>query len=191
MGSQKEIEVLLNEIFIPILEMRNSTLKQKGVLLAMILKLCQDPQALVEIYLNYDCDRDALENIYERYGILFPSKLPAATSTLLPQTDERRGKDRNYKSQLLSKTRRSIEHCQIVNFKVLSYALTHDKCALRIATSRFDEHFTSCRGSAEASESRVLSVGAELAGGLGDGSRSHNRGHDRRGALRYPVTADA
>ncbi|KAF8591584.1 Sec7-domain-containing protein [Ramaria rubella] len=61
-----EIEVLLNQIFIPILEMRNSTLKQKAVILEMLFRLCQDPQALVEIYLNYDCDKDAAENIYER-----------------------------------------------------------------------------------------------------------------------------
>jgi brefeldin A-inhibited guanine nucleotide-exchange protein len=63
---QKEIEVLLNEIFLPILEMRNSTVKQKTTVLSMVLRLCQDPQALVEVYLNYDCDREALENIYER-----------------------------------------------------------------------------------------------------------------------------
>ncbi|KAG8914569.1 guanine nucleotide exchange protein for ADP-robosylation factor [Tulasnella sp. 408] len=63
---KKEIEVLLNEIFLPILEMRTATSRQKSVLLAMLYRLAQDPQALVEIYLNYDCDRDATENIYER-----------------------------------------------------------------------------------------------------------------------------
>ena len=46
--------------------MRNSTLKQKMTVLSMLHRLCEDPQALVEIYLNYDCDREALENIYER-----------------------------------------------------------------------------------------------------------------------------
>jgi brefeldin A-inhibited guanine nucleotide-exchange protein len=63
---KKEIEVLLNEIFLPILEMRNATLRQKSVLLGIFSRLCADPQALVEIYLNYDCDRASLENIYER-----------------------------------------------------------------------------------------------------------------------------
>lgn len=63
---QKEIEVLLNEIFLPILEMRTSTIKQKSLILNVFSRLSQDPQALVEIYLNYDCDRTALENIYER-----------------------------------------------------------------------------------------------------------------------------
>lgn len=51
---------------LPILEMRTSTLQQKIALLNMIQRLCQDPQALVEIYLNYDCDLNAVENIYER-----------------------------------------------------------------------------------------------------------------------------
>jgi brefeldin A-inhibited guanine nucleotide-exchange protein len=46
--------------------MRTSTSQQKLVLLNMIQRLCQDPQALVEIYLNYDCDLNAAENIYER-----------------------------------------------------------------------------------------------------------------------------
>jgi brefeldin A-inhibited guanine nucleotide-exchange protein len=63
---QREIEVLFSEIFIPILEMRTSTPAQKLVLVSMLQKLCQDPQALVEIYLNYDCDASAMENIYER-----------------------------------------------------------------------------------------------------------------------------
>jgi len=66
---QKEIEVLLHEIFIPILEMRTSTLKQKAVILGMLSRLCQDPQALVEIYLNYDCDSEATDNIYEQYAL--------------------------------------------------------------------------------------------------------------------------
>ncbi|KAI0774114.1 Sec7-domain-containing protein [Fomes fomentarius] len=62
---KKEIEVLLHEIFIPILEMKTSTLKQKAMIVSLLQRLCQDPQALVEIYLNYDCDGEAADNIYE------------------------------------------------------------------------------------------------------------------------------
>lgn len=58
--------MLLTEIYLPILEMRNSTVKQKSMLLAVFGRLAQDPQALVDIYLNYDCDRTSLDNIYER-----------------------------------------------------------------------------------------------------------------------------
>lgn len=63
---KKEIEVLFHEIFIPILEMKTSTMKQKSVIVSMLSKLCQDPQALVDIYINYDCDSDAVDNIYEQ-----------------------------------------------------------------------------------------------------------------------------
>lgn len=77
---QKEIEVLLHEIFIPILEMKTSTLKQKAVIMGMFSRLCQDPQALVEIYLNYDCDREAADNIYEQY--VGPSRLSNLSSPL-------------------------------------------------------------------------------------------------------------
>lgn len=58
--------MLLHEIFIPILEMKTSTLRQKAVILNMVYRLCQDPQVLVEIYLNYDCDSEAVDNIYEQ-----------------------------------------------------------------------------------------------------------------------------
>lgn len=51
----------------PILEMRTATLKQKAIILGVLSRLCQDPQALVEIYLNYDCDSEAADNIYEQY----------------------------------------------------------------------------------------------------------------------------
>ncbi|KAJ3894640.1 hypothetical protein GG344DRAFT_40731 [Lentinula edodes] len=77
---KKEIEVLLHEIYIPILEMRTSTLKQKAVILGMFSRLCQDPQALVDIYLNYDCDSEAVDNIYEHL-INVISKIATSPST--------------------------------------------------------------------------------------------------------------
>ncbi|TDL29195.1 Sec7-domain-containing protein [Rickenella mellea] len=80
---KKEIEVFFHEIFVPILEMKTSTLKQKGVILGMLLRLCQEPQALVEIYLNYDCDREAADNIYEHLMNTI-SKI-ATTHSTIPQ----------------------------------------------------------------------------------------------------------
>ncbi|ETW84950.1 hypothetical protein HETIRDRAFT_121078 [Heterobasidion irregulare TC 32-1] len=44
---------------------KTSTLKQKATILGMLPRLCHDPQALVEIYLNYDCDSQVADNIYE------------------------------------------------------------------------------------------------------------------------------
>ncbi|KAK9467151.1 hypothetical protein V1512DRAFT_237847 [Lipomyces arxii] len=63
---KKEIEVFMTEIYMPILEMKTSTSHQKIYLLRGVERLCVDPRALVEIYLNYDCDNTALDNIYER-----------------------------------------------------------------------------------------------------------------------------
>ena len=79
---KKEIEVLFHEIFIPILEMKTSTLKQKAVILSMLSRLCQDPQALVDIYINYDCDSEASDNIYERCVV----ELVAAHREIHPYT---------------------------------------------------------------------------------------------------------
>ncbi|KAF8655294.1 hypothetical protein AX16_003193 [Volvariella volvacea WC 439] len=86
---KKEIEVLLHEIFIPILEMRTSTLKQKAVILGMLSRLCQDPQALVELYLNYDCDSEAADNIYEHLmNIISKIGTTQVTAPNQPKTGE-------------------------------------------------------------------------------------------------------
>lgn len=47
----------------------------------MFQRLCEDPQALVEVYLNYDCDSEALANVYERLMNII-SKISAAHSTV-------------------------------------------------------------------------------------------------------------
>lgn len=63
---KNEIEIFLKEIVLRILEMRNASNQQKFSLLKGVLRICEDPQTLVDVYLNYDCDREALDNIYER-----------------------------------------------------------------------------------------------------------------------------
>ena len=87
---KKEIEVLMNEIYLPILEMRSSPVAQKLVLLHTLLRLCKDPQALVEVYLNYDCDRTALENLYERLMNVISrlTQMPGSEGAQVP--DERK-----------------------------------------------------------------------------------------------------
>lgn len=50
-----------------ILEKRNSPLFQKQYFMEILERLAGDPRALVEMYLNYDCDRTALENIFQKY----------------------------------------------------------------------------------------------------------------------------
>jgi brefeldin A-inhibited guanine nucleotide-exchange protein len=66
MKIQKEIEVFLKEIYLNILDNKHSSVQQKQYLLGVLERICSDPRALVEIYLNYDCDRSALDNMFQR-----------------------------------------------------------------------------------------------------------------------------
>ena len=66
MVQQKEIEVFLKEIYLAILDKRNAPVVQKQHFMGVLVRLCADPRALVEIYLNYDCDRTALDNMFQR-----------------------------------------------------------------------------------------------------------------------------
>lgn len=63
---KKEIEVFLKEIYFNILEKRVAPAWQKQMILAMLTRLAGDSRAIVEVYLNYDCDRTALDNMFER-----------------------------------------------------------------------------------------------------------------------------
>jgi brefeldin A-inhibited guanine nucleotide-exchange protein len=60
------LEVFFKEIYLAILEKRNSPVFQKRMLMQVLERLSRNPRALVEIYLNYDCDRTALENLFQR-----------------------------------------------------------------------------------------------------------------------------
>ncbi|KAI9205577.1 uncharacterized protein BJ171DRAFT_423031 [Polychytrium aggregatum] len=59
-----EIESLLKCVYIHILEMGNSTYKQKSMVLQGLLKICESPQTLTDLYINYDCDL-AMTSIFE------------------------------------------------------------------------------------------------------------------------------
>ncbi|PSN71395.1 hypothetical protein BS50DRAFT_546726 [Corynespora cassiicola Philippines] len=63
---KKEIEVFLKEIYLAILDKRTAPNFQKQYILTVFGRLAADPRALVEVYLNYDCDRTALDNMYQR-----------------------------------------------------------------------------------------------------------------------------
>lgn len=63
---KKEVEVFLKEIYLTTLEKRTAPAFQKQYILTIFGRLAADPRALVEIYLNYDCDRTALDNMYQR-----------------------------------------------------------------------------------------------------------------------------
>lgn len=61
---QNEIGVFYSS-YLQILESPNSTLQQKWMIVQVLLQICKNPQALVDIFVNYDCDLDA-KDIYER-----------------------------------------------------------------------------------------------------------------------------
>ncbi|KAI8667026.1 hypothetical protein NCS56_00837800 [Fusarium sp. Ph1] len=61
---KKEIEVFLNEIYLALLARKTAPLSQKLQFVTVLNRLCADPKALVEIYLNYDCDQ-TVDNIYQ------------------------------------------------------------------------------------------------------------------------------
>lgn len=67
----------MTEIVFPILESKSvssinsaaaatAIVSQKVAIVKSLQCICSDPQVLVELYLNYDCDPEALENIYEK-----------------------------------------------------------------------------------------------------------------------------
>ncbi|KAJ3333063.1 Brefeldin A-inhibited guanine nucleotide-exchange protein 2 [Blyttiomyces sp. JEL0837] len=60
-----EVEVLLNMVYLHILEMGNSSYQQKSLVLQALYKISDNPQTLVDIYLNYDCDL-ATGSVFER-----------------------------------------------------------------------------------------------------------------------------
>lgn len=62
---QKEIEVFLNEIYLALLARRSAPLNQKLYFVSILNRLCADPRGLVEFYLNYDCDRTVVNNIFQ------------------------------------------------------------------------------------------------------------------------------
>ncbi|KAI9037417.1 Arf family guanine nucleotide exchange factor SEC7 [Aspergillus affinis] len=85
---KKELEVFLKEIYLAILEKRNSPTFQKQYFMEILERLAGDPRALVEIYLNYDCDRTALENIFQNIieQLSRYCSVPVAVNALQQQT---------------------------------------------------------------------------------------------------------
>ncbi|KAI1862048.1 uncharacterized protein JN550_010513 [Neoarthrinium moseri] len=62
---KKEIEVFLNEIYLALLARRSAPLNQKLYFISILNRLCSDPRGLVETYLNYDCDRTVVNNLFQ------------------------------------------------------------------------------------------------------------------------------
>jgi brefeldin A-inhibited guanine nucleotide-exchange protein len=84
---KREIEVFLKEIYLAILERRTAPSFQKLYIMRIIRRLASDPKALVELYLNYDCDRSALDNIFQK-TIELLAKISSSPMTASPQQQQ-------------------------------------------------------------------------------------------------------
>lgn len=81
---KKEIEVFMKEIYLAILDKRSAPTFQKQYILQILHRLGGDPRALVEIYLNYDCDRTALDNHFQNI-VEHLARISSAPVTITPQ----------------------------------------------------------------------------------------------------------
>lgn len=64
---KRELEVFLKEIYLAILDKRAAPQWQKSYIVQHVFgRIAGDGRSLVEIYLNYDCDRQALDNMFQR-----------------------------------------------------------------------------------------------------------------------------
>ena len=63
---KREIELFLKEIYLAILERKNAPSFQKLYVMKILKRLSADPRSLVEMYLNYDCESTALDNMFQR-----------------------------------------------------------------------------------------------------------------------------
>lgn len=102
---KKEVEVFLKEIYLTTLDKRSTPAFQKQYILTIFARLATDPRALVEIYLNYDCDRTALDNMYQRV-VEHLSKISSAQITITPMQQqayqehrEKQGKQMDWQSR--------------------------------------------------------------------------------------------
>jgi len=79
-----EIEVFVANIFLRVLESRSTSLEQKALVLEALRALCVDPHLITSIFLNYDCDFDAIDlykNIVLSLTKLSQGKMRARTGS--------------------------------------------------------------------------------------------------------------
>lgn len=59
-----QMEVFFKDIFLPVLATSASSFQHKWLVVQAISRICADPQTLVDLYVNYDCDL-TLSNVFE------------------------------------------------------------------------------------------------------------------------------
>ncbi|KAL8675454.1 MAG: hypothetical protein Q9168_000155 [Polycauliona sp. 1 TL-2023] len=84
---KREIEVFLKEIYLAILERRNAPSFQKLYVMKILKRLSNDPRGLVEVYLNYDCEPRALDNMFQR-TMEHLSRIASTSAVVSPQQQQ-------------------------------------------------------------------------------------------------------
>lgn len=80
-----EVGILFDTVYFHILEMSNSTFKQKSLLLQALLKICENPQILSDMFINYDCDLNSV-SLFEK-SVTICCKL-AQSKLVVPDTNQ-------------------------------------------------------------------------------------------------------
>ncbi|KAF2861619.1 hypothetical protein K470DRAFT_256750 [Piedraia hortae CBS 480.64] len=82
--TKRESEVFFREVYLAILEKRAAPWWQKSYIIQHVFgRIVADPRILVEIYLNYDCDRQSADNFCQKI-IEHMSRLAAAPISVTP-----------------------------------------------------------------------------------------------------------
>ncbi|EPY51939.1 Sec7 domain-containing protein [Schizosaccharomyces cryophilus OY26] len=81
---KQEIAVFFHEVYFPILDLKNTSYNQKLHTLLIFQRICRNPRALVELYINYDCDRNSTTNVFEQ--LLFSISKTNSITPLDPNT---------------------------------------------------------------------------------------------------------
>jgi len=77
---REEIQLFMANIFLRVLESDSSSFIQKALVLESLRSLCNDPQLLTQIFLNYDCDFDSV-NLYKDIVFHLTKLCAKATAT--------------------------------------------------------------------------------------------------------------
>jgi len=97
---KREIELFLKEIYLAILERKTAPSFQKLYVMKILKRLSTDPRALVELYLNYDCESTALDNMFQR----MIEHLSKISSLSIPPTIVSAQQSQQYQDQYTKET---------------------------------------------------------------------------------------
>lgn len=78
----------MSNVFLRVLESKNSSFKQKALVLESLRSVCGDPTLLTQIFLNYDCDFEG-KNLYKDIVSVVTKFGSKATSMPLPNTSKK------------------------------------------------------------------------------------------------------